>query len=625
LLPDQIVTWNRTEAEYPRHKTIGQLFEDQVDRTPDAIALVAGERSFSYRELDALANRLAKKLRSCGIGPETLVGVASERSHEMIVALLATLKAGGAYVPIDPSHPRDRIKYVLNDARTSVLLTTSSSSARMPEVAPIILCDQDEGNAVDANSTDRIASPVTSHNLAYVLYTSGSSGKPKGVMVEHRNVVNFFSGMDRAIGSVPGVWLALTSLVFDISVFELLWTLTRGFTVILHGDEGTDTIAAEINKHHVTHLQSTPSLMRRLLLDTRTSAALASLEKLILGGETLTTSLVTQLRQFMRGEIYNAYGPTETTIWSTTCLIKEGWETIPIGRPIINTRIYVLDSGLQPVALGDSGVLYIGGDGVARGYLGQPNLTEERFLPDPFWAGGRIYNTGDLARFLPDGNIEYRGRVDFQVKIRGYRLELGEIEANLEQHPAIHQAVVATREFKPGDQRLVAYVVMKPASIGKVTGSELRSALEEKLPVYMVPTAFVFLESFPLTSSGKVDRNALPAPPSAGSAEPTLELSRERNEIERVIEQVWKEALGVDNVSLNANFFDLGAHSLLVAEVHVQLQQRLGREFPVIDLFHFPCVATLASHLNGELVPRRNSGWGRAQQRRAALQDQAPK
>jgi acyl carrier protein len=226
---------------------------------------------------------------------------------------------------------------------------------------------------------------------------------------------------------------------------------------------------------------------------------------------------------------------------------------------------------------------------------------------------------------LPDGNLEYRGRVDFQVKIRGYRLELGEIEANLEQHPAIHQAVVSTREFKPGDQRLVAYLVMKPASIGKVTGSELRSALEGKLPVYMVPAAFVFLESFPLTSSGKVDRNALPAPPSSGSAEASLELSRERNEIERVIEQAWKEALGVDNVSLNENFFDLGAHSLLVAEVHVQLQQRLGREFPVIDLFHFPCVAALASHLNGELAPRRNSGWGRAQQRLAALQDQAPK
>ena len=619
------MTWNRTEAEYPRHKTIGQLFEEQVDRTPEAIALVAGERSFSYRELDARANRLAKNLRSCGMGPETLVGVAIERSHEMIVALLATLKAGGAYVPIDPSHPRDRIKYVLNDARTSVLLTTSRNRARMPEVAPIILCDQSEGNAVDANSADRIASPVTSNNLAYVLYTSGSSGKPKGVMVEHRNVVNFFSGMDRAIGSVPGVWLALTSLVFDISVLELLWTLTRGFTVILHGDEGTDTIAAEIKRHHVTHLQSTPSLMRRLLLDTRTSAALASLEKLIVGGETLTTPLFTQLRQFMQGEIYNAYGPTETTIWSTTCLVKEGSETIPIGRPIINTRIYILDSDLQPVALGDSGVLYIGGDGVARGYLGQPNLTEERFLPDPFWAGGRIYNTGDLARFLPDGNIEYRGRVDFQVKIRGYRLELGEIEANLEQHPAIHQAVVATREFKPGDQRLVAYVVMKPASIGKVTGSELRSALEEKLPVYMVPATFVFLESFPLTSSGKVDRHALPAPPSAGSAEATLELSRERNEIERVIEQVWKEALGVDNVSLNESFFDLGAHSLLVAEVHIQLQQRLGREFPLIDLFHFPCVAVLASHLNGELAPGRNSGWGRAQKRRAVLRDQAPK
>ncbi|MGC1767326.1 MAG: non-ribosomal peptide synthetase [Candidatus Acidiferrales bacterium] len=627
MLPAEILAWNRTEAEYPRHKTIGQLFEEQVDRTPDAIALIVGERSFSYRELDGRANQLARQLRSCGVEPETLVGVAIERSHEMVVALLATLKAGGAYVPIDPGYPRQRIAHVLDDAQTSVLLTTSRNHPQMPEVSTCIVADGGEAGPIAAQSTERMASSVASHNLAYVLYTSGSAGKPKGVMVEHRNVVNLFTGMDRAIGSDPGVWLALTSMAFDISVVELFWTLTRGFTVVLHGDEGTHTIAAELKRHQVTHLQSVPSLARMLLMDTRAADALSSLKKLILGGEALTASLVTQLRQFMRGEIYNGYGPTETTIYSTIYRIEEHSTTIPIGRPIANTQIYLLDSERKPVPLGEQGMLYIGGDGVARGYLHQQRLTAERFLPDPFFAGRRIYNTGDLARFLPNGNIEYLGRADFQVKIRGFRIELGEIEAILEQHPAVHQAVVVTREYKPGDQRLVAYVVTKPALIGKLTGLELRSALEKKLPDFMVPAAFVFLESLPLTSSGKIDRNALPTPPSAGSSGAAAESLREqpRNEIERVIEQVWKEVLGVDNISLNENFFDLGAHSLLVAEVQVQLQQRLGREIPLVDLFHFPCVAALASHLNGESVPRRSPGSYRAQQRRAARQDRAPK
>ena len=626
MLPAQILAWNRTEAEYPRHKTIGRLFEEQVDRTPDATALVAGERWFSYRDLDARANRLARQLRSCGVGPETLVGVAIERSHEMVVALLATLKAGGAYVPIDPSYPRQRIAHVLDDAHASVLLTTSRNRPQMPEVSVCVVSDGSAASAIAAQSTDRIASPATSHNLAYVLYTSGSAGKPKGVMVEHRNVVNLFTGMDRAIGSEPGVWLALTSMAFDISVVELFWTLTRGFTVILHGDEGTHTIAEELKRHQVTHLQSVPSLARMLLMDRHAPAALSSLKKLILGGEALTASLVAQLRQFMPGEIYNGYGPTETTIYSTICRIEEHSTTIPIGRPIANTRIYLLDSERKPVPLGEPGTLYIGGDGVARGYLHQQKLTTERFLADPFLPGSRIYNTGDLARFLPDGNIEYLGRADFQVKIRGFRIELGEIEAVLEQHPAIYQAVVVNREYKPGDQRLVAYVVTKPARVGKLNGLELRSALAEKLPDYMVPAAFVFLERLPLTSSGKVDRNALPAPASVGSSETALEAlgQQPRNEIERIIEQVWKEALGVDNVSLNENFFDLGAHSLLVAEVQVQLQQRLGREIPLVDLFHYPCVAALASHLSGEVVPRRQPGSDRAQRRRAARQDRAP-
>jgi acyl-coenzyme A synthetase/AMP-(fatty) acid ligase/acyl carrier protein len=439
--------------------------------------------------------------------------------------------------------------------------------------------------------------------------------------------VNFFSGMDRAIGSAPGVWLALTSVVFDISVLELLWTLTRGFTVILHGDEGTHTIAAEIKKHHVTHLQSTPSLMRILLMDVGAFVALGTLKKLILGGETVTAPLVAQLRQSVRGEIYNAYGPTETTIWSTIYRVDELSATIPIGRPIINTRTYILDSNLQPVPLGDPGLLYIGGDGVARGYLHEPNLTAERFLADPFLAGDRIYNTGDVARFLPDGNLEYRGREDFQVKIRGFRVELEEIEATIEQHMSIHQAAVVARDDKFGDKRLVAFVVTKPGVMGKLRAHELRSAIQEQLPHYMVPSTFVFLENLPLTANGKIDRKALPALAVSGNEPVALEVSSEKpcNEIQSIIQQAWKEALGIDRIGLHESFFDLGANSLLVAEVHGELQQRLGREITLVDLYHFPSVAALASHLGGELTPGPSPGALRAQRRLAALQNRAPR
>jgi amino acid adenylation domain-containing protein len=627
LLPAQVLAWNRTEAEFPRDKTIGQLFEEQVARTPEAIALIVGARLFSYRDLDARANRLARRLRESGVGPEKLVGIAIERSHELIVALLATLKAGGAYVPIDLTQPQQRIVHILDDARVSVLLTTSRTRPLIPQVAPFILCDSDETAADVANRGEHFTSTVTGKNLAYVLYTSGSTGKPKGVMVEHRNVVNFFTGMDRVVGPLPGIWLALTSVAFDISVMELLWTLTRGFMTVLHGDEGAHTIAAEIDRHRVTHLQSTPSLIRILLMDPSAAAALGKLEKMILGGEALTPSLVAQLRPFMRGEIYNAYGPTETTIWSTTHLLDQRATSVPIGRPIINTQTYILDSSLRPVPLGEAGVLYIGGDGVARGYWRQPSLTAERFLPDPFLPGGRIYNTGDLARFLPDGDIEYLGRVDFQVKIRGFRIELGEIETTLEQHPSVEQAVIVAREDKFGDKQLVAYVVTKPDPAVQIRGLELRLALREKLPQYMVPSAFVFLKKLPLTSNGKIDRNALPPPPVSGSAEACEQVSGEkpRNEIQRILEEAWKEALGIDNIGLNENFFDLGANSLLVAEVHVQLRQVLGRDIPLIDLFHYPCIAALASHLGQELAPQPSAGASRAKRRVALRQSRVRK
>lgn len=610
----EIHTINRTETDYPRESTISQLFEQQVARTPDAVAVVAGGGRLTYRELDTAANRLARYLQAQGAGTETLVGVAIERSAEMLIALLAILKAGAAYVPMDPGYPKERIALLMEDSKIPLILTTNGTIHRLPATDARVVSVDGEADVIAKQSSDPIASSARGRNLAYVIYTSGSTGKPKGVMVEHRNVVNFFTGMDLAIGAERGVWLAVTSISFDISVLELLWTLTRGFEVVIHGDEGTHTIADEILRYGVTHLQSTPSLARMLAMDERSLAALGKLKKLLLGGEALPASLVSQIRGAFGGDLYNMYGPTETTIWSTTHRIVEDSNTIPIGRPIANTQVYVVDSGLQPVPAGEPGDLFIGGDSVVRGYWNRPELTAERFLPDPFRPGNRIYRTGDVARFRPDGDLEFLGRSDFQVKLRGFRIELGEIETLLEQQPAIHQAVVVAREDKPGDKRLVAYVVCRTGEI--TTASSLRAAIEAKLPEYMVPSHFVFLESMPLTANGKIDRNALPAPSQhADTTEPSQE--QPRNEIERVIAQVWKETLGVERISLTDNFFDLGAHSLMVAEVHVQMQQILDRQISLVDLFQFPTVSSLANHLGGQTAaPTRQSD--RAQRRLSA-------
>ncbi len=604
-----------------------QLFEHQVVRTPDAVAVVSAGRGLTYRELDQRSNQLARHLQQVGVHTETLVGIAVERSVEMMVGLLAILKAGGAYVPMDPSYPAKRIALMIEDSQAPVILATENTRSSLGNTpSQIVSIDgaiESAANEISAHSTQSLSSTASGQNLAYVIYTSGSTGKPKGVMIEHRNVVNFFTGMDRAIGSEPGVWLAVTSISFDISVLELFWTLTRGFQVIIHGDEGTQTIPDEIRKYGVTHMQSTPSLARMIAVNPDGLASLGRLKKLFLGGEALPPSLIRQLRQAFHGEMHNMYGPTETTIWSTTFPITGDSDSIPIGKPIANTQVYVLDSGLQPVAAGEPGDLYIGGDGVVRGYWQRPELTAERFLSDPFRPGNRMYRTGDIARFLPDGNLEFLGRADFQLKLRGFRIEIGEIEAALENQAGVGQAVVVATEFKSRnqtqtqteDKRLVAYVI--PKSGTKLEAAALRAALAATLPEYMVPSNFVFLASLPLTANGKIDRNALPHP-STLENEPTAASELPRNELEGAIAQAWKDALGVDSVGLNENFFDLGAHSLMVAEVHMQLQQLLGRELSLVDLFQFPTVTALANHLNGEEAAPRVSS--RAERRLAARQ-----
>ena len=615
MLPAETTDYNKTETDYPHESTIAQLFEQQVARTPDSVAAVSRGQSLSYRRLDQRSNQLAQHLRALGVQSETLVGVAIERSLEMLVGLLAILKAGGAYVPIDPSYPVQRIALMLEDSEAPIILATEGTRSRLGKTARHIVSIDGDADAIARNDTHAIDSTARGHSLAYVIYTSGSTGGPKGVMIEHHNVVNFFSGMDREIGAGPGVWLAVTSISFDISVLELFWTLTRGFQVIIHGDEGTQTIPDEIRNYGVTHLQSTPSLARMIAVSPDGLAALGRLKKLFLGGESLPPSLIRQLRQAFRGEMYNMYGPTETTIWSTTFRINGDSDSIPIGKPIASTQVYVLDSGFQPVAAGEPGELYIGGPGVVRGYWQRPDLTAGRFLADPFLSGNRMYRTGDIARFLPDGNLEFLGRADFQLKVRGFRIEIGEIESALENQAEVNQAVVVAREFKPEDKRLVAYVVPKAGT--RLEIADLRAALTATLPEYMVPSNFVVLDSLPLTANGKIDRNALPHPSRVENESGTApELPR--NELEHVLEQAWKDALGVDRVGLNENFFDLGAHSLIVAEVHIQLQQLLGREFSLVDLFQFPTVAALANHFNGEeAVPRVSI---RAERRLAARQ-----
>jgi amino acid adenylation domain-containing protein len=619
MLPAQLVEWNRTEAEYPRTSTIAGLFAAQAARTPYAIALVFHGRALSYRELDERSNQLARRLQALGAAPGQLIGVAMERSEWLVAGLLAVLKSGSAYVPLDPAYPRERLALAIADAQMPVLITTASARAQLPPATGCAILDIEDASLAHESSAP-VASAVTSSDLAYVIYTSGSTGTPKGVMVEQRNVVNFFTGMDRVLGPGPGVWLAVTSAAFDISVLELLWTLTRGFTVVVHGGEGPVAIAQEIAHHGVTHLQMTPSLARMLTLDEHAYAALGALQHLLLGGEALPAALAAHLRRVFHGKMLNMYGPTETTIWSTCCQIEESGATVSIGRPIANTRIYILDQEFQPVPIGDTGELYIGGEGVARGYWRRPELTAERFLTLPDLEPGRLYRTGDLARFLPGGMIEFLGRADDQIKLRGHRIEPGEIEARLEKSPAVRQAVVVLREDREGDARLVAYLAAT-----QTDAATLRATLAAALPGYMVPAAFVFLDALPLTSNGKIDRKALlrlPPPEWAPSlpAQETAPFS----EMEQTVARVLRLALHLPNAGLTDNFFDLGAHSLTIAEAHAMLQQEMGREFPLLDLFQYTSIRALAAHLGGKGQNAAASRLSeRAARRRMARQKEA--
>ncbi|HSG41035.1 MAG TPA: amino acid adenylation domain-containing protein, partial [Thermoanaerobaculia bacterium] len=554
-----LVDWNATGREVPA-ACVHEGIAEQAVRTPEAVAVTFGEASLTYRDLDRRANALAHRLRAQGVGPETRVGIALERSLEMVIGVLAVLKAGGAYVPLDPSYPAERLAFMREDSGLALVLEGDLGEIGESELPP--------------------AGGAGPSNLAYVIYTSGSTGRPKGVQIPHAALSNFLASMAERPGLGSGdVLLSVTSLSFDIAGLELYLPLLAGGRIVLASrEEAADGHALRelIAASGATVMQATPATWRLLL-----EAGWEGGEGLVAlcGGEALPPSLAASLRARTRA-LWNVYGPTETTVWSTAEEVGEG--PITIGRPIANTAVYVMDAWGQPSPAGVPGELLIGGAGLARGYLERPELTAERFVPDPSGEGTRLYRTGDLARFRADGRLDHLGRLDHQVKVRGFRVELGEIEAELGRHPEVTAAVVVARE-----DRLVAYVV------GDAPAEALRESLKSRLPAYMVPSAFVFLEALPLTPNGKVDRKALPEP-GAGTAEL---LAGPLTPAEELLAGIWCDVLGLERVGVHQDFFELGGHSLIATRVASRVRDVFGVEMHLRWLFETPTVSGLAARL----------------------------
>ena len=599
LAPDetnQILTeWNRTDCSYPQ-ACIHELFELQVDRAGDAIAVECEGSQLSYRELNERANQLAWYLRQMGVGPDVPVGICMDRGWEMVVGLLGILKAGGAYVPLDSRLPQGRLTFMLSDVNPSVVLTQQRWQDKFPRARKVLIdTDRDRIARQSKTNPGKGADPRT---LAYVMYTSGSTGRPKGVPIEHRSVVNFLCSMQREPGlSREDVLLAVTTLSFDIAGLEIYLPLISGARLVLAGLEtavdGTRLLELLLDSK-ATVMQATP-VTWRLLMEAGWQGS-GDL-KILCGGEALPPELAVELVK-RSGSVWNMYGPTETTIWSSLRRVTGQEENgIPIGRPIANTQIYILDSHLNPVPANIVGEIYIGGDGVARGYLNRAELTAERFVANPLAPSqsARLYKTGDLGRFRADGNIEYLGRVDDQVKIRGFRIELGEIEAALVGHSGVREAVVAAREDATGEKRLVAYYTAADPNGPPIEAAELRSHLSSQLPDYMVPAAYVRMYRMPLTANGKLDSKALPMPEADAHAVRGYEAPK--GEIERRLVEIWADVLKVDRVGRQDNFFELGGHSLLAMQVMARIRHIFDLELPVRRMFEEPTVAALAEEV----------------------------
>nr|UXE46115.1 linear gramicidin synthase subunit B [uncultured bacterium] len=573
---------------------VHRRFEFQVEQTPDAVALTCGDESLTYAELNARANRLARRLRIMGVGPEVLVGLYSTRSTAMVAGLLAVLKAGGAYVPLDPSYPAERLAFMLDDARPAVLLTECRLLDNLPDCDARVVALDDEWASAHADDESNLDGGVSAVNLAYVIYTSGSTGKPKGVQVGHGALDNLLQSM-RGLLSTSGqdTLLAVTTLSFDIAALEIFLPLIVGGRVELIDREvaaDASRLAARLDDPRATFLQATPATWRSLLeAGWRGKPALT----MLCGGEALTRRLADRLID-KGAALWNLYGPTETTVWSSAGRVEPGSGPVSIGLPIANTRLRVLDRRLRAAPVGVTGELYIGGVGLARGYRNRPGLTAERFIPDPFGSppGGRLYRTGDLARWRPDGTLEFLGRIDHQVKIRGFRVELGDVESALARHPEVRDVVVVARPDSTEEMGLAAYIVPRDGT-SPTTPSELRRWLQGRLPEYLIPSVFVNLDALPLTPNGKVDRRALPDPDQLRRGL-GADFVPPRGPIEQAIAEVCAELLGGGPVGVHDNFFERGGHSLLA----VQLRARLGRifdiEVPLRDFLEEPTVARLA-------------------------------
>jgi len=589
--------WNRTEAEYPRSACVHHLLEAQAQRTPGALAVEFGERSLSYAELDRRANQLAQLLQKQGVRRESLVGLCVERSLEMVVALLGILKAGGAYVPLDPAYPRDRIQHVLEDAHVQFLITQKELLKQLPSTTSKLICLDPDWQALEGESDVAVTAEVDAGNLAYVIYTSGSTGKPKGVQLEHRSVVNFLCSMQREPGfSQSDILVAVTTLSFDIAGLEMYLPLVTGGRVVIAPREATydgRLLSALIERSKATVMQATPATWRVLFESGWPGKGDL---KVLVGGEALPAELARELMQRC-GQVWNMYGPTETTIWSSVYKVQgDEARILPIGRPIANTSFYILDQDRQPVAVGSEGELYIGGEGLARGYFERPELTSEKFVSDPFSdrPQARMYRSGDLVRSREDGNVEYLGRLDHQIKIRGFRIELGEIEAVLDQHSDVLRSVVVAQEESCGDKRLIAYVVMNTES--EASAAQLREHARKQLPDYMIPAAIVQLATLPLTPNGKVDRKALPAPQATDFAS-DVNYVAPRNPIERKLVMLWEATLGIHPIGVRTSFFDLGGRSLLAARLFTKISRVFGRDLPLATLFRASTIEQLAAEL----------------------------
>jgi len=599
----QLLAWNDTQREYPDRVCVHQLIEQQVHRTPEAPAVVFEDQQLTYREVNCRANQLAHALQARGVGPEVLVGVCLERSLDLVVALLAILKAGGAYVPLDPTYPAERLAYMIQDAQLPLVLTQERLRDRLPQEGRQLLCLDSDWQASASWPEENPVSAVQPDNLAYMIYTSGSTGRPKGVMNVHYGLCNRLFWMQQTYQLTPADRvLQKTPFSFDVSVWEFFWPLLAGACLVVArpgGHQDPAYLATLIEAEQITTLHFVPSMLQQFLLEPGVEEQGRSLKRVICSGEALPVELQARFFARLGAELHNLYGPTEASIDVTSwqCRPESHEWTVPIGRPIANTQIYLLDRAGHAVPVGVPGELYIGGVGVARGYYQRPELTAEKFVSDPFSneAGARLFRTADLGRYRPDGAIEFLGRIDHQIKLRGFRIELGEIETVLSQHPAIKEVVVLAREDAPDDKRLVAYLVSDQEPVPTYT--ELRRFLKEKLPDYMVPAAFVMLDALPLTANGKVDRRMLPEP---GRITPELETPyvAPRTEVESAIVAIWKEVLHVEKVGVHDNFFDLGGHSLRMIQVHSALQERLKRDLPVIELFEYPTIDSLARYLS---------------------------